>query len=190
MKLRTWVLTAISAAVISTPAFATTVNGVFDNTSPIWSGPDPTLPFYQNTTYRAFSFTTPASSSLTFTLTLTNGLDGVLSLYSGTFNPASPSTNRVQLSDGFSLLPYVDGGFANDTETAFVTTVGTPIYTIVVSGNTDDPSNSPVGNSSFGSYSLNISPNVIAVPEPAEWAMMLAGLGLVGAIVRHRRRSW
>jgi PEP-CTERM motif len=33
----------------------------------------------------------------------------------------------------------------------------------------------------------NISVEVSAVPEPGEWAMMLAGLGVVGAIARRRR---
>lgn len=31
--------------------------------------------------------------------------------------------------------------------------------------------------------------SVTAVPEPAEWALMLAGLGLVGAVARARRRA-
>ena len=32
-------------------------------------------------------------------------------------------------------------------------------------------------------------PAVDAVPEPASWAMMVAGFGLVGFAVRSRRRS-
>jgi len=34
-----------------------------------------------------------------------------------------------------------------------------------------------------------ISLNVAAVPEPGEWAMMLAGLGVVGLIAKRRRQS-
>ena len=31
--------------------------------------------------------------------------------------------------------------------------------------------------------------NVAAVPEPATWAMMLVGFGMMGASMRYRRRS-
>ncbi len=34
-----------------------------------------------------------------------------------------------------------------------------------------------------------VSVQVVAVPEPAEWAMLLAGAGLVGSMVRSRRRA-
>jgi hypothetical protein len=186
MRLRKWVLTAMSAAVISTPAFATTFIGTLGAGSTTWSGPDPTQSYYVGTPYQVFAFTVAANTSLTLTLTPTLGLDGVLSVYSGAFNAASPTTNRVTLFDGFGSVPYMDQGFANETETAFLTTVGTPTFFAVVSGNKDDPGNSPVGNSSFGTFSLSISPNVTAVPEPGEWAMLLAGLGMITAIARRR----
>lgn len=38
-----------------------------------------------------------------------------------------------------------------------------------------------------GNYTLNIS-NVSAVPEPATYGMLLAGLGLMGATLRRRRQ--
>lgn len=38
-----------------------------------------------------------------------------------------------------------------------------------------------------GSYTLNIS-NISAVPEPATYGMLLAGLGLMGATLRRRRQ--
>jgi hypothetical protein len=41
------------------------------------------------------------------------------------------------------------------------------------------------GSSNFGAALDNI--NVAAIPEPHEWAMMLAGLGLVGWAARRRR---
>ena len=186
MKLGKWVLTAMSAAVISTPAFGTVFSGTLSNASPTWNGPDVTDTNYQATAYATFAFTVAANTALTFTLTPTNGLDAVLSVYSGSFNPASPTTNRVTLYDGFSFIPWLDQGFGNDIETGYLTTVGTPTFYAVVSGNKDDSANSPFGNSSFGDYSLQISPNVVAVPELSEWAMMLAGLGVIAATVKRR----
>ena len=35
---------------------------------------------------------------------------------------------------------------------------------------------------------LNVTPSV-AVPEPASWAMLIAGFGLVGAAARRRRTA-
>jgi hypothetical protein len=40
-----------------------------------------------------------------------------------------------------------------------------------------------------GSYTLTIANVVTAVPEPASWAMMIAGFGLVGGAMRGSRRS-
>ncbi|MCL1824872.1 MAG: FxDxF family PEP-CTERM protein [Betaproteobacteria bacterium] len=54
-------------------------------------------------------------------------------------------------------------------------------YTLVVSGTTTGY----LG----GMYTLSLSaaPALPAVPEPAEYAMLLAGLGLVGMVVRRRK---
>ena len=37
--------------------------------------------------------------------------------------------------------------------------------------------------------SLSITPSVAAVPEPASWAMMIGGVGLVGGAMRRRRAA-
>jgi hypothetical protein len=42
------------------------------------------------------------------------------------------------------------------------------------------------GNVAYGG-SITFVPN--AVPEPATWAMMLVGFGMVGSAMRYRRRS-
>ena len=44
------------------------------------------------------------------------------------------------------------------------------------------------GNASQAAYSLTLSPTA-PVPEPESWAMLLAGLGAMGAIVRRRRTA-
>jgi hypothetical protein len=41
-------------------------------------------------------------------------------------------------------------------------------------------------NASYGG-NITFAPN--AVPEPATWAMMLVGFGMVGSAMRYRRRS-
>jgi hypothetical protein len=49
---------------------------------------------------------------------------------------------------------------------------------------------SPVSNNSYGITLDNIVVTetlVAAIPEPGEWAMMLSGLAVVGAIARRRR---
>jgi hypothetical protein len=84
---------------------------------------------------------------------------------------------------------------------AYLTT--NTVYTIIetlraysfphVDGTTDlvhasfDPTVS-LGDTS-GVYSITLSPEPVAVPEPATWAMMLAGFGLIGFGLRSSRKQ-
>jgi hypothetical protein len=43
----------------------------------------------------------------------------------------------------------------------------------------------PEGSSSLPTQAFS----VLSAPEPAAWALMIAGLGLTGAALRHRRRG-
>jgi hypothetical protein len=55
----------------------------------------------------------------------------------------------------------------------------------------------PITSASFRSFSsddaiansISFSQGLYAVPEPASWAMMLGGFGIVGAAMRYRRRQ-
>ena len=56
------------------------------------------------------------------------------------------------------------------------------------------PRSEPIGRNQFGQHSMNRPQprnsvvNVTPVPEPGQWAMMLAGLALVGWIVRRNSK--
>ena len=56
------------------------------------------------------------------------------------------------------------------------------------------PRSEPIGRSQFGQHGMarpqprNSVVNVTPVPEPGQWAMMLAGLALVGWIVRRNSK--
>jgi hypothetical protein len=51
------------------------------------------------------------------------------------------------------------------------------------------PLNSPLGSGTpIGRPTGKFGPPVTPVPEPSEWAMMLAGLALVGVIVRRNSK--
>ncbi|MCD6681932.1 MAG: FxDxF family PEP-CTERM protein [Burkholderiaceae bacterium] len=74
--------------------------------------------------------------------------------------------------------------------------VGNQLHTMQGDNATYTFSNLGAGSYSFrftgdaasggGGYMVGLS--VAAIPEPSEWAMMLAGLGLVGAVAARRRR--
>jgi len=59
-----------------------------------------------------------------------------------------------------------------------------PDYTLVVSGLTSGPSG---GAPQGGLYAFTM--NAAPVPEPSEYAMLLAGLGVVGMIARRRKMN-
>lgn len=63
--------------------------------------------------------------------------------------------------------------------------LGVPLRSINYSGSTG-PSGSSASLQGF--YSGGFSPAAAAVPEPASWAMMLAGFGAAGFVLRRRQR--
>ncbi|OSZ69289.1 hypothetical protein CAP39_10625 [Sphingomonas sp. IBVSS1] len=52
--------------------------------------------------------------------------------------------------------------------------------------NGDPVTTDPITSASGQNYNVAFSP-MPAVPEPASWAMMIAGFGLIGAVARRRR---
>lgn len=49
--------------------------------------------------------------------------------------------------------------------------------------------NVPAGTATFFERITISGPDVPGIPEPASWALMVAGFGLLGAATRHRRRT-
>ena len=45
-----------------------------------------------------------------------------------------------------------------------------------------------IADSFYGDNSAGISLNIAAIPEPASWALMVAGIWFMGALIRRRRR--
>jgi len=90
--------------------------------------------------------------------------------------------------------PYVlfkDGGFfgvsyfgLNTSFAAFVTAGAAPEFYDFVGGS------SKVGGPSYGGFfNYDKAVRTEGVPEPAAWALMIAGFGITGAALRNRRRA-
>lgn len=89
-------------------------------------------------------------------------------------------------STGLDLFQYV-GSAATTVHNGVASgtfTLGAGSYTIFVGG--DDITTKSAANSAMA-YGVTL--NVAAVPEPETYAMMLAGLGMVGFAGRRRRRT-
>jgi len=131
--------------------------------------------FGNGVAYQAIKFTVLTSGE--YAIIMSSGFDNMLGLYSGSFNPGSPLLNAIVYNDTYSGN---DSGFATqlNTDTS---------YFAVATG---------YGTLDQGSYTLSFyGPGEVviastgAVPEPATWAMLIAGFGLVGATLRQRRTA-
>jgi hypothetical protein len=163
--------TPASAAVIYTVIGDTTGGPTFNRTT-AGTPPTTTSSFGTAVAYNTFLFSPVASGSYTFLLNSTTAnFDPFLALYTGVFNPATPLTNVLVANDDLTPGNFTQSGFA-------VLLNASTIYTAVITG---------FGNSDFGTYTLTIA-NTGAVPEPATWAMMIAGFGLVGFGLRRRAK--
>lgn len=77
------------------------------------------------------------------------------------------------------------GGHSNPFDTS--STTFSPFTTSFIAQNTTD-SLIFTGSANGGDATLGLDAISVAVPEPATWAMMLMGFGMVGAGVRSRRK--
>ncbi len=109
--------------------------------------------------------------------------------------PSDLGASAVPLNLVFMGIQYVVNdltGYLYDGQNG----TGSQLGSMAATNTTYTFSNLAVGDYSFkftgsagpngGGYMVGLS--VAPVPEPSEWAMMLAGLGLVGAVAARRRR--
>jgi hypothetical protein len=109
------------------------------------------------------------------------------------------SPNNVILHIDDSKAQVKDLGFAKGTEFAFYLTVGNQVYSSAVlidnyvsfGGQKGAILGFDIsGKGTYDDFVIMLgNSNVTAVPEPETWAMLLAGLGIVGAVARRRKQS-
>lgn len=88
---------------------------------------------------------------------------------------AAGATQVANWSDGVALLGYKSLGAGSIVAVNLHVITSDTAYQVI--------------NTPWGSQLLsNIVGNVNAVPEPATWAMMIAGFGMAGAAIRRRQR--
>ena len=203
------------AAILATAAFtgsasaATIVNGSFEDSSVNPGGGFATLSGGST----AITGWTVGANSIDYIGGYWTAQDGTRSLdLSGNQGPSSIAQTITDLVNGqayrvsYWVSKNPDGGDATRTGTV---TLGNTTGTFSFSANNnranmlweqhffDFVANGTSGTLSFGSDTSggccfgpaldNVS--IAAIPEPATWAMMIAGIGLVGATMRRRRTT-
>lgn len=176
---------ALVALLLATPVGAQVFTGTTTLNDPIYNRPvanassPPTNLSGVGTAvhFDVLPFMVSANGSYSFSMEGLNPVnwDTYLGLYSGSFNPASPLTNALIYNDDNPTIGL--SGFSANL------TTGTS-YIAVLTG---------FANTDVGDWRLTIrGPGQAttggAVPEPATWAMLIAGFGVIGAATRVRRR--
>lgn len=98
-----------------------------------------------------------------------------------TFAPAPSGSLAAPTANGFLFAGVTVGSY--DTFSQLATVVAGASYTLrfnLSNSSRNQPSGFRVDTNDV---------TIAAVPEPATWAMMLVGFGMIGATVRYRRRS-
>ncbi|QHL90474.1 PEPxxWA-CTERM sorting domain-containing protein [Sphingomonas changnyeongensis] len=133
--------------------------------------------------------TGPFQDEFRFTVTapLTIAASGfqTTALFAGSTELSNLDLGLVQLRSGFGnagalIANFVNGGAVNALETSALAPIqlGAGQYTIVING---------IVGTAPADYDGSIV--FAAVPEPAVWASLITGFGLIGAAARRRRRS-
>lgn len=202
-------LVALMAAGIATAAGATTIANAPTG------GNVGSFGFPDSQTYGQV-FSAPVTGTLTsFTLSLNGGvgeLAGGVGTWNGTpahgFGFGSPTNLYLSApvvsagAGAYTFTPNV-AVTAGSLYVAYLTVFGVPGANGVTSmplgdnsdsnilyfvwNNTSDPVGNPSWNYFFDTGDVVFEATFAAVPEPATWAMLIAGFGMVGAAARRRR---
>lgn len=124
----------------------------------------------------------------------TNGVSQVSSLngytyqtitgITGTFN-GSAITGLANVTGSNNLFYLTGPFFVDGNGLGFSTAAGSAVNLFVT---TDTAYRVNAGGLSTGFVTASASAATAAVPEPATWAMMIGGFGVIGAAARRRRR--
>ncbi|CAM3136272.1 hypothetical protein SPAN111604_05700 [Sphingomonas antarctica] len=215
--MRVLALMAAGFAALASPAYAdrtvTSANAAYPSQQTIT--PFGTLPGASPTYAQVFA--SPMSGQLTsFSFTLTGGVGQIfagIGTWNGAFNYTSGGGSPTTLWES----SYVPSGAGTITFTPNVRVLDLTKYVAYISvyrspdatgdtglvlGNNSSPAlryftfdngaGSPSGNGAWTNYDLDVgdalfSFTVTNVPEPAEWALMIAGYGLAGVVARRRK---
>lgn len=99
----------------------------------------------------------------------------------------SAKPNKLKVWFGEELVPFVQTNFSHPTWTHYTISglVADSTSSLLKFGSRNDPAFNNIDNISVTDGSVVTAP----VPEPETYAMLLAGLGLIGTIARRRKQK-
>lgn len=189
----------VSAAVVASPAAA---NYVVDTGTPLSN--DMQL---SNSQSLAGYFTLSSATQVTSVEGFISGLDsvGTITIYS---DAATPAASNILFSTSFAILAsggtwqgvfgqnwVLDAGsywvgFSNSGNGNFMKGFApTPLPQYAFSTGNNWTLSNPASAASAIGVRIDGNRYVAAVPEPAGWALMIAGFGAIGGMLRIRRRK-
>ena len=101
-------------------------------------------------------------------------------------NVYGPQTSTADVSAGGTVLSVIaenDGSFGSPANMIWKSGG----FAFLGTGNTESIRLTATNGGNAGVFFDNISVSTAAVPEPAAWAMMITGFGIVGSLLRRRR---
>ena len=164
-------------------ASAPTYNGVEDGTPPTSLSSMNALP------YQTLAFTVSATGSYTLTLSTSGGFKPYLTLYSPNFLAASPLTNALAAKHYSAINNFTTNfGYTLASGTSYVAVLAGEPFAAAGVG--------PYKGAYVGRFGID-GPGIVTegvaaaspAPEPATWALFVAGFGLIGTTLRARRRA-